>query len=980
MAEREPNILIVSNPGDRAEIVNVLMDAGYRDLTVGDGDAETLVSFERDHPELVIICANLDRGDAHSLAASMRAGIPESLLRLILIGETDGPIRNALDASDFAVDSFLARPLSAKALLFAVRTCLQEVEQRADASGDEAALKAARQAAAAAMARAEAALGQGAAGADSAAAEKISAVLQAASVAQDARQTAPTIELARKVERAMNRAIDDFVRDAMEALPQARSRSERSPLPVVEAEVVQPAGSDSVGPTPVADALSQDADVQSGDLPRIAMPSHARAAESSAHGSVSQDAPAPGETSRSSEMPGSMSTGADEPTAPDAPPVWPGDTSSRAELDADSRAPDIQGLSESGQEPDDELPAWRQPTVILPDTVMSASAPTAESWTVPLPGLSIDDVIAEPGASEAPSESPGSSASSGSPIAAMPTPQPTPGLAVEQPTNRFTPSAVVGPGVQSGRADSASASARASSAGPTGNEAASVEAAAGPTDTEAVGTQAADAEQSEPSSREFTRELQRKMSVMAERLFPGQVPKKSISSELAHGHATEIDLAALEAVSSEVGDVGEEDDAAVLAGLASVSTASSAASELDAVPAAAGGLTESGTGVPVEPSGAGDSAAARVGDQRPSTRSGSGPDLASPSDVREICRGENDAALLTERMFRQRFTGRIEFYRDGMQKDILFDSGRPVFATSSLAEDRMGEQLFREGKITSEQHRQVRELVAKSGRRMGEVLIEAGWLKRRELLPVVRRHIEDVLYSLFAWDSGQYRIVEGDFAAAERIRISRHPAAMILEGVRRKYNRDSLTALVGSRDTVIEITDDRQLKTVMSVADLTAAERKAIASFDGERSLADIHAASSLELVEVYQLAYGLIVWNAAQPLRRGEVSAARAPDQPTLVGATDLAIDRQRVLAKYSLVEESDYFTLLGVRRDATSFEIRRAYEAARRDYASEGFPPEVRRELGLQISEINDLLEEAYQVLRDDALRSAYLANLRG
>jgi hypothetical protein len=255
---------------------------------------------------------------------------------------------------------------------------------------------------------------------------------------------------------------------------------------------------------------------------------------------------------------------------------------------------------------------------------------------------------------------------------------------------------------------------------------------------------------------------------------------------------------------------------------------------------------------------------------------------------------------------------------------------------------------------------------------MGEVLIEMGWLKRRELLPVVRRHIEDLVYSLFAWDSGRYAVAEGEFAAAERIRISRHPAAMILEGVRRKFDGETLEALLGSPESIIEIVDERKLKAVVSVADLNSAERKVIASFDGERSLLDVHRNTSVDLVEVYQLGYGLVVWGAAQSLRRGDEGQTLVPEEPALVGETDLAIDRQRVLAKYALVIEADYFSLLGVRRDATSFEIKRAFESARRDYAGEGFPPEVRGELSTEIAEIAEVLEEAYRV------RTSYLSNL--
>ena len=101
--------------------------------------------------------------------------------------------------------------------------------------------------------------------------------------------------------------------------------------------------------------------------------------------------------------------------------------------------------------------------------------------------------------------------------------------------------------------------------------------------------------------------------------------------------------------------------------------------------------------------------------------------------------------------------------------------------------------------------------------------------------------------------------------------------------------------------------------------------------------------------------------------------------DAPALIGESDLAIDRARVRARAALVADADYFALLGVRPDATGFEIKRAYEAARRDFAADGFPGELRRELERELDEIAVVLDEAYRVLRDDALRAAYRAHLR-
>jgi hypothetical protein len=450
-----------------------------------------------------------------------------------------------------------------------------------------------------------------------------------------------------------------------------------------------------------------------------------------------------------------------------------------------------------------------------------------------------------------------------------------------------------------------------------------------------------------PSGGGFARELRRKMSVMAERLFPGADGKKpSVDVGVAHDHHTEIDLASL------------GDDA----------PARPDAPYRDIVAA------ETYADSPPTPS--------------PTTSTGSGTSETSTTRPRvtgpqsgDIELGRVDVASLMARMFEAEFTGRITFRNGDWEKSIQFEDGRPVFATSNLPHDRMGDLLFREGKITRDQHARSRELVVESGRRMGEVLVEMGYLKRRELLPAVRRHIEDVIYSLFGWATGQYAIAPGDFASGERIRLSRHPAAMILEGVRRKVGPEPLMEIVGEPLSVMMIRDGAQIDSIIEVADLSTVERSALKAFDGEKSIADVAEALHIDVANLYQLAYGLIVMGVADSKRPEvrqdtELDVARSP---SLVGETDLAIDRQRVLAKFSLVSEADYFALLGVRRDATRFEIKRAYEAARRDYASEAFPSEVRDELSTEIDEINDLLDEAYHVLREDRLRASYLANLR-
>lgn len=428
--------------------------------------------------------------------------------------------------------------------------------------------------------------------------------------------------------------------------------------------------------------------------------------------------------------------------------------------------------------------------------------------------------------------------------------------------------------------------------------------------------------------RDFARQLRAKMSQMAQRLFQhDSAPSPAVDVRPRHDHHTEIDLASL----------AEE-------------------------PALGGGATEIG-----------EAADAREIITSPGSWDTQVRERGLPESG-EIVRGVSDAALVLAKVFAANLTGRVGFRRGDVEKVVYYDQGKPVFASSNEPGDRMGELLVREGKITAAQYERCQAHVAQSGRRMGEILVDFGYLKRRELLPAVRRHVEDIVYSLFGWDRGHYHIAHEDTGSAERIRMSRHPASLILEGIRRKLDRTMLERLVGSATTVIEVPDRERLGGIVNTADLATEERAALAAFDGQADLAQVARAAAVDVADVLPLAWGLCVLGLATA-RRAEVEVE---ESTALVGETDLAIDRERVRARWSLVTEADYFALLGVRRDATTFEIRRAYQAARRDFAADCFPGDLRRELARELEDIADVLDEAFRVLRDDRLRLTYLSNL--
>ncbi len=448
----------------------------------------------------------------------------------------------------------------------------------------------------------------------------------------------------------------------------------------------------------------------------------------------------------------------------------------------------------------------------------------------------------------------------------------------------------------------------------------------------------------QPKGGDFARQLREKMSAMAERLFPGQQSDEhAISMAAPSAEHTEIDLGSI---------VDEE-------GADRVEASTEAMVSESEITMARGSDTGAKTG---------------------QHQLGEGIAHAGQSLVGQLDAHESDIATVLASFWSSDFSGSLVLRRDQEEKRVQFDKGSVVFASSAQQDDRMSELLLREGRINATQLEECHFQVEATGRRMGEVLVDKGYLKPRELLPAVRRHLEDIFYSLFAWESGSFNALPGQ-SLDERIPLSRHPAALIVEGIRRKYDMERVEGCLGPTDTVVMVDGSQRLNNIVGATELSVGELQVQRLFDGSQSLETIAAECEVEVLRVAQLAHAFVCLGVAEIVEtRSEESSERGSASGShFVGEIDLEIDRQRVLAKYQLVQCANYFQLLGVRLDASAFEIRRAYESSQRNFAMESFPASLQEELRDMIGEIGELIEEAFLVLGNDSVRSSYRANLQ-
>lgn len=337
--------------------------------------------------------------------------------------------------------------------------------------------------------------------------------------------------------------------------------------------------------------------------------------------------------------------------------------------------------------------------------------------------------------------------------------------------------------------------------------------------------------------------------------------------------------------------------------------------------------------------------------------------------------GAVDLPALLRLLHLHAFSGRLKLRRDAVDKAIYFDDGYPVFATSSARYDRLGELLAREGRVAEGQLGELGLEQAASGRRLGAILVDRGLVRPDELFPLVRRHVTEIIYSLFSWESGEFVLEPGLEADGEQIQLQLHPNAVILEGVRRKYGLERLMGRLGTMSARVQRREGVELD--LEAAGLEPDERVLFDRLAGEQSLATL-AEGELDAARCCQLVYGLLIIGVVVVRGGGSTLVGLATEPVLRLLERQLAVDERRILAKHAQVREADYFSLLGLGSDASRREIEQAYRRLLHDFSAEVLASELVEAHAEALDEIRLVLLEAHRVLGDDALREAYRGSL--
>ena len=221
-------------------------------------------------------------------------------------------------------------------------------------------------------------------------------------------------------------------------------------------------------------------------------------------------------------------------------------------------------------------------------------------------------------------------------------------------------------------------------------------------------------------------------------------------------------------------------------------------------------------------------------------------------------------------------TGTLTFSRGEVSKTIYIDKGQLVFAASSMAEDRLGETLLRDGVIGYEQLEKANSFMG-GGKRLGGILVELGYLAPDKLVRGLLHQVKEIILSLFPWEGGAYRFVEEPLPTSEVITLNMATSKLILDGIRRITSWPRIFRSVGHSRATYRLTHEGHA--IAEDLDLGAAEKLILASLDHPVSVGEICRSVFLANFDVYQYLWAFRILGIIQQVESDPVAADRSGD-----------------------------------------------------------------------------------------------------
>lgn len=286
---------------------------------------------------------------------------------------------------------------------------------------------------------------------------------------------------------------------------------------------------------------------------------------------------------------------------------------------------------------------------------------------------------------------------------------------------------------------------------------------------------------------------------------------------------------------------------------------------------------------------------------------------------------------------RHRKTGTLVIKTITLVKKVYLSKGDAIFASSTYEDDRLGEMLIKAGKITLEQYDSSVQILKKTNKRLGAILVQLGHITPKDLFWGVKFQVREIICSLFLLDDAEYEFIEGELPTQEVITLKMSMGNLIYEAVRRIDNWTRIRREMPSTDTVLGLSKDPA--TLFQDIELSPQDRKMLSLVDGEKTIKELVDSAWIGSFEGMKILY--VLWSIGVVEEKKRI--AERPEEAEEIVALDeilqpVSEDEHAFLGKvdeiYMNLGSHDANRLLGVGEDADPETIRKNYYRLTREF----------------------------------------------
>jgi curved DNA-binding protein CbpA len=316
--------------------------------------------------------------------------------------------------------------------------------------------------------------------------------------------------------------------------------------------------------------------------------------------------------------------------------------------------------------------------------------------------------------------------------------------------------------------------------------------------------------------------------------------------------------------------------------------------------------------------------------------------------------------------FRQ-LSGQLTFKWQAVEKQLFFQDGDLVQAKTNIPEERLGEVLFKLGKISSEAHSELERYVD-TKKTIGKALSQKGLTSQHNIDDGVAYQMREIVLSMFPHFDAEILFQDKRSASEQAPAVQINLPYLIEDGIRKMKFQPALERYLEGKAPYPKGQGLVQL--------LTEEEKEIFGKIKGGVGSDALLKSLNCNPDFFWKSLYLFYCLNLVDFRDKDQIPAAEQKETGQPAGTSPPSFEDQltEVAEFYEKIGGMSYYQILGVPKQATDDDIKKAYFQLARKFHPDRFDRKTPPDYRAKIEDVFDKITKAYHTLTNSELRKVY------